>query len=631
MMKTLCGINRRLGIGLLLLCAISVVSGRAQSLSPEALQHPRLLMTKSDEAIIRTAVAHSRQWAIVDSLLMKGATDILPLPAAERVVIGRRLLDVSRETLRRIFLLGYAYRMTGESRYALRAEKELTAVADFTDWNPSHFLDVAEMTTAVAIGYDWFHSVLPDEVKTRLKTAIWEKGLLPSFEERYNNWLHRVNNWNQVCNTGMAYGAIATYEDRPSLADSVIKRSVESVKKPMKAYAPDGAYPEGYSYWGFGTTYNVMLIDALEKSFGTDFGLSAQEGFLDTPAFILHMVAPDKDSFNYGDNKDSGRLSPAMFWFANRKKDTSLLWNERILFKEGNKKKLIDYRFFTLSILWGAAVDFENLPKPADYMWVSPNSPTPVALMRTSWERKKGLFLAFKGGSAQTSHAHLDVGSFVMVADGERWAMDFGRQDYHSLESKGIDLWNKAQDSQRWKVFRYNNSAHNTLTFDGRLQDVKGYASIDTHGSKPGFSFAVSDITPVYVGQIGKARRGVALVKEKYVVVRDELVGGEKETTVRWSMLTPATVERKDSRTMLLTIGDKRMEMRVESPVSIELKTWSTAPTTDYDAENPGTTLVGFEARIPARSRCVLQVKLIPSKGGPATDEIGELDTWNNP
>ena len=30
----------------------------------------------------------------------------------------------------------------------------LTA-ARFEDWNPSHFLDVAEMTFALAIGYDW--------------------------------------------------------------------------------------------------------------------------------------------------------------------------------------------------------------------------------------------------------------------------------------------------------------------------------------------------------------------------------------------------------------------------------------------------------------------------------------------
>ena len=224
----------------------------------------------------------------------------------------------------------------------------------------------------------------------------------------------------------MAYGALAIYEDARSLSDSVLQRSISSIHQPMKNYGPDGAYPEGYSYWGFGTTYNVMLIDALEKCFGTDFNLSQQKGFLESAGFILHMVAPDHDSFNYGDNKDSGRMSPAMFWFAKRNNDLSLLWNERNLFLSGNKKKLMDYRFFTLALLWGAGVDMRNLPEPQQKTWVSPASVTPVALMRTSCDDKKAIFLAFKGGSASSSHAHLDAGSFVMVANGQRWAMDFG-------------------------------------------------------------------------------------------------------------------------------------------------------------------------------------------------------------
>ncbi len=271
----------------------------------------------------------------------------------QRIVTGRRLLDVSRETLRRVLLLGYAYRMTGDSRYAQRAEQEFLTVSAFSDWNPSHYLDVAEMTTAVAVGYDWLFDRMSNATKDSLRQAIINKGLKPSYDTQYNGWLQKENNWNQVCNTAMAYGALAIYEDTRSLSDSVLQRSISSIHQPMKNYGPDGAYPEGYSYWGFGTTYNVMLIDALEKCFGTDFNLSQQKGFLESAGFILHMVAPDHDSFNYGDNKDSGRMSPAMFWFAKRNNDLSLLWNERNLFLSGNKKKLMDYRFFTLALLWG--------------------------------------------------------------------------------------------------------------------------------------------------------------------------------------------------------------------------------------------------------------------------------------
>ena len=89
----------------------------------------------------------------------------------ERIKIGKRLLDKSRECLRRVFMLSYAYRTTGEEKYIARAEKELLAVAAFEDWNPTHFLDVAEMTMAVAIGYDWLFDKLSMQTRARLREA----------------------------------------------------------------------------------------------------------------------------------------------------------------------------------------------------------------------------------------------------------------------------------------------------------------------------------------------------------------------------------------------------------------------------------------------------------------------------
>ncbi len=602
----------------ILLCGLLfgiVIKGEAQEFPTSfsmAAKHPRLLMTASDEAAIKTSIGKDSFWQQTDSLLMRAADEILPLAVSERVVTGRRLLDVSRETLRRTLLLGYAYRMTGDKRYSARLEKELLAVCAFADWNPSHYLDVAEMTTAVAVGYDWLYTQLSDKTKSQLRQAILDKGLRPSFDSRYNDWLERDNNWNQVCNTGMSYGAFAIYEEIPALADSIIHRAMTSIQKPMKNYGSDGAYPEGYSYWGFGTTYNVMFIDALEKCFGTDFGLGHQRGFLKSAGFILHIVAPDRESFNYGDNKDSGRMSPAMFWLAKRNDDFSLLWNERILFEKGKKKELMDYRFFTLAMLWGAGTDMSNLPQPIRKTWFAAKAVTPIAIMRTSWDDKKSIFLAFKGGTALSSHAHLDAGSFVMVANGERWSMDFGRQDYNSLESKGLDIWNKNQNSDRWKVFRYNNLAHNTLTFDRQLQLVEGYVSIGSTSDDPRMLSAEADLTPVYANQVQSAKRRVAIVDESYVLVTDEVEAGNHATTLRWTMLTPAEPKMKGKDKIILTQNGKQLMLQVEAPGKVELKTWSTEPTTSYDAPNPGTVLVGFETTLPANSRQTLRVKLIP-------------------
>ncbi len=45
----------------------------------------------------------------------------------------------------------------------------------------------------------------------------------------------------------------------------------------------------------------------------------------------------------------------------------------------------------------------------------------------------------------------MDVGSFVMEANGVRWASDPGMQNYESLESKGMNILEDA-DAQRWTI-----------------------------------------------------------------------------------------------------------------------------------------------------------------------------------
>jgi hypothetical protein len=59
------------------------------------------------------------------------------------------------------------------------------------------------------------------------------------------------------------------------------------------------------------------------------------------------------------------------------------------------------------------------------------------------------------------------------------------------------------------------------------------------------------------------------------------------------------------------------------------MKTWSTAPTTDYDAENPGTVMVGFECSLPANATESFEVLLVPENiGGAASFVNKNLTNW---
>jgi hypothetical protein len=590
--------------------------------------HPRILLLKGEEASIQKAVTSDPVWKKMHAAILKECDAMIGLPLLKRIQIGRRLLSVSRECIRRVFYLSYAYRMTKEEKYFQRAEKEMLAVAAFTDWNPSHFLDVAEMTMGMSIGYDWLNDGLSQESKSIIREAILKKGLEPSFDDKYNGFLKATHNWNQVCNAGMTFGALALADEYPNESKTIINRALNSILLPMEDYKPDGAYPEGFSYWGYGTSFNVMFLSAIEKSFSSDFGLSSLPGFLKTPVFREQMIGATGASFNWGDCGTGTDLSPAMFWFAQKNNDPSLLWMEKKFLDKDDYSGFTDDRLLPAVIIWGTGISFEQIKEPASRVYVG-QGPSPVALMRSSWSNPNGIYVGFKAGSASVNHAHMDIGSFVIESDGIRWASDLGMQDYESLESKGIQLWGRTQESQRWSILRLNNFVHNTLTVDDKLQAVSGYAKVDRFSDKAELSFAVSDLSTIYAGQLASATRGVAIVDQSYVVVQDELTTLSKPTKVRWAMLTAADVAIGKDNTVSLTKDGKQLTLRVDSPSKATLKTWSTQPTTSYDAANPGTIMVGFEIELPANTKQIIVVKLIPPAAEKkAKQKVGSLSSW---
>ncbi|KIA96355.1 heparinase [Pedobacter kyungheensis] len=585
--------------------------------------HPRLLISSELEKQITQEINRDAGLMKIHQAVITGADKMLSLPGLNRIMTGKRLLDVSREALKRIYYLSYSYRLTHDKKYLQSATQQMLAVSAFTDWNPSHFLDVGEMTMAMAIGYDWLYNDLDPETRRTIAQAILEKGIKPSMDKRYNNWLNITNNWNQVCNSGITFGAIATFDEHPALSAQLVNRAIKSVVLPMKQYAPDGAYPEGYAYWEYGTSFNVMLISALESVFKQDFGLSKAPGFLQTAAYMVNMTGPSGKPFNYSDSRAVAEFNPALFWFASKSKSPSLLWVSKTQLLN---PKLLNNRLLPSAILWAKDISLKGVREPQSQFWLG-NGPTPVALMRSSWTDSLATFIGFKGGSPATSHAHMDVGSFVIESQGVRWAMDLGMQEYESLESKGIDLWNSKQDAQRWKIFRYNNLAHNTLSVDSAFQLVNGKGVFLSSSDQSNFMNAVVDMHTLYANKLKKAVRGVALIDKKTVLIRDEVETGNQEVTLRWSMVTPAVVKVLNANTIELTSEGKKCYLHIETKAKINIKQWPSVPVTNYDAPNPGTVIVGFTVEIPANSSKAISVFLTSEKlktGGTKTISLAK-------
>ena len=504
--------------------------------------------------------------------------------------------------------------MTGQKKYALRAEQEMLAAAAFSDWNPSHFLDVGEMTMALAIGYDWLYDKLSPASREIIRTAIVEKGLKASLDEKDAWFLEAEHNWNQVCNGGMLYGALAVYDTDKDFALSIINRSINTIQKAMEQYAPDGAYPEGIGYWSYGTSFNMMFIAALEKAYKTDFGLLDFPGFLQTGIYSQELITPSLHTFNYSDNGARAGFNPTVFWFYSKTHDPALLYLQKRLYEQDSDKGYVMNRLLPTVLIFGAGsgASLSNPAEPSSLMWTG-RGPSPVAVMRSSWSDPEAAFLGFKMGSPAENHAHMDEGSFIFEAGGVRWALDLGSQGYERVESRGVDLWNRSTGSQRWDVFRYRTTSHNTLCFNDKPMSVTARAELDDAGEKDGVMYAMSDLSAMYADQIPGVKRAVSLVDGKYAVIQDLLTCGGHFTKVRWNIASEATsVTFPDETTALLEKDGRKLYLKVSAPFPVRFYHTDATPANTYDSPNPGVCFVGFEADLERHATQQITVYLMP-------------------
>lgn len=601
-----------------------------------SMEHPRLLMLRGEEDAIRKKIESDYFLQRIHKYIIKKCDKLLGVPVQERIFHSTDMLTTAREIHSRIFYLSYAWRMTGDIRYVKRAEEEMLNVCSFPDWDPDHYLDVAEISFALAIGYDWMYDQLSEETRMTVAENLFEKGIKSGLPETavkpgHLHWVDKRNNWNPVCHGSIAMAAITAFEHEPETALKAIGRSINKVRTlAIPEYGPDGNFPEGYSYWSYGTTFAIMFIETLEKVYGTSFGIAEDPGFMKTPEYILQMSAQGLETWRYSDCTSDIKNSYPMFWFANRQGNPSLLWAEKqkIEYMDINNlsRRMFNVRFLPNVLLWASESPFKDIKAPEKRLYVGQGT-TPVAIMRNHFGGSDEIFLGLKGGMPNYNHGHMDIGSFVMFRGETQWASDPGIQNYYSLERFGINLGDRSQYSSRWKAFRLGPKSHNIISFADTLQRVKSKASIVRYGDYGDFMFAITDLSGTNGASVCAHSRGVAMIDNRQVVIRDEITASDKEMPLRWAMFTPARVEIIGKNKAILSIADEKLLMVVEGK-GITMGTWSTEPVNIYDEPNPGTVMVGFTARLKPCQKVSYNVHLIPLEGNVTIPNIKKLSKW---
>jgi len=567
----------------------------------EVSGHPRLFIQPGGQAALRERAKADPKAELITRALIAKADAVLGEPPVTRELQGRRMLAVSRNALDRLATWSIAWQLTGERRYVDRAAAELRAVAAFDDWNPSHFLDVAEMTLGVAIAYDWLHAELDPETRELARRAIFEKGLTPALASDRHWWIRTTNNWNQVCHGGLAAGALVLLEHEPEAALRILERAVRFVPNSMAAYAPLGAYPEGPGYWSYGTSYNVILLAILESALGGTFGLDEMEGFDQTGAFPILMTGPSGEMFNFSDGRSARGLQPAVYWLARRFSQPGWAAHEDRLIDRSAPawNRAAGHWYSMLTLLWRDVPVGPAAAPDLPLHWTS-RCENPISVHRESWDRPDAVFVGLKAGTPMASHGQMDIGSFVLDANGVRWAHDLGMESYFHIESRGMRLWDKHQDSERWRVFRNNNLSHNTLVIDGQLQRAASDAPVLRFSDDPAFPHSVVDMSETYAGQVESAHRGVALLPGGVVVVRDALTGLRPGADLRWAMVTKAEIGSTGGSTVTLSERGESLVMAIhggEAAVWREIDIAS--PPNEWDSPNVDTSMVAFSAIAP--------------------------------
>ena len=572
--------------------------------------HPRLILKQGDIELVREKITNDQPLRYMHCAIEERANNFISAPVSKRIKTGRRLLTISRNVLEKVCYCSYMYLVEGEEIYARRAEQEMLAAANFSDWNPSHFLDVAEMTAALAIGYDWLYDWLSADSRRIIEDAIIEKGLRAANPKMW--WYRSDNNWNQVCNCGMVMGALAVFERIPDEAKMHIERALKSNPKVQTCYGPDGVYPEGFGYWEYGTWFEVMLIESLRTAIGESFDLEKASGFLESAKFMNFMQTPTGYVFNYSDSGNPrDAVNPLLYWFAIESNDLSLVWQDRKRIIEEEWVRGIN-RQAPIAMLFAARCNIDKIEPIRESFWAGQGE-QPLFIYRSGFDSHKDSYLAAKGGTAKSNHGHMDSGSFIYEWGGVQWASDLGSQNYHSLESKGLKIWNRSQNSDRWRVYRLSNYPHNTLTVNGKLHNVDGFATMDevirTKRCK-GARFNLSSL----FGDLKKAYRTICIDDKGKVTCIDELQAQNITCEVCWNMTTTAQATIIDHNTLSLKKDGKEVLVHLVSPNNGKAYIKGNDPKTSYDVTNKGTRRIGFAVTMAPNSKCKLMVELEPQK-----------------
>jgi hypothetical protein len=368
----------------------------------------------------------------------------------------------------------------------------------------------------------------------------------------------------------------------------------------------------------------VVTAAIFESAFGTDFGLSKFQGFMESAVYAMLTISPSNKLYSYADcNEEAeGYGTFTLSWFATKTGNKTFLDEKYFLTSPEEIRNFS--RLAGAGLVWTAQfAEKKTTPLPTAWKGGGAN---PVVIFTGGEKIPFGFYFGGKGGRGTVNHGNMDGGSFVFELNGVRWSIDPGNQSYGLLERAGFNLWASCQDCDRWKLLTKNNFGHSTISVNNQLHVVDGKAEIIDFkdGEQPE---ATIDLTPAFTGQLKTAQR--TFVKEDLgsLVIEDKIEISSETKWITWQMLTQADVQPVKGGAVLRQDGQTlKLENLSHPEIMVSVISLDPPPLYfDKTIEN----LKRIEIRIPAwtieNGKTTLKVrltnKITVSKGGRILEE----------
>ena len=273
-------------------------------------EHPRLIATAADwQNLPARRQSDAALAALLAKIELQARAELNDSPVVYKKQ-GRRLLAVSRETLRRELLWSGAFRLTGDRAFAERAEKELLNLGAVSGLEPVAFSRRGGNDGGVCVRLRLALRPAPAGTRAVIRNAILEKGLRPGL--RPNGWQARHNNWNQVCFGGLTLGALAIADEEPEMARELLDPARrDNLERPpaLRARRHLSRRP-GL----LGLRHDLPSADDFRAAIraGHGLGFVRQSGFLDSAA-ALELCGPAGNAVQFFRQPRRRGFSPRCF------------------------------------------------------------------------------------------------------------------------------------------------------------------------------------------------------------------------------------------------------------------------------------------------------------------------------